>query len=50
MDDNNSKKNVIKKGKTEVRRDKKDYILAFNKLIYEVCDFIKHLCMNKVFL
>ena len=42
MEDNNSKKNVIKKGKTEVRRDKKDYILAFNKLIYEVLESVSN--------
>lgn len=42
MEDKNSKKNVIKKGKTEVRRDKKDYILAFNKLIYEVLESLSN--------
>jgi hypothetical protein len=42
MDDKNSKKNVIKKGKPEVRRDKKDYILAFNKLIYEVLESVSN--------
>jgi len=42
MEDKNSKKNVIKKGKTEVRRDKKDYILAFNKLIYEVLESVSN--------
>ena len=42
MEDNNSKKNVIKKGETEVRRDKKDYILAFNKLIYEVLESVSN--------
>ena len=40
MEDKNSKKNVIKKGKTEVKRDTKDYILAFNKLIYEVLESV----------
>ena len=42
MEDKNSKKNVIKKGKTEVKRDKKDYILAFNKLIYEVLESVSN--------
>ena len=42
MEDKNSKKNVIKKGKTEVKRDTKDYILAFNKLIYEVLESVSN--------